>query len=69
MNDCFQNQARSAQSEVSQLRDDMRDLTTKLHTIRNEKMQLEQTLLLKICNSQVCILHNLDNYFFNFKSI
>merc|ERR1712228_791882 len=45
-------QARSAQSEVSQLRDDIRDLTTKLHTARNEKSQLEQTLLMKICNSQ-----------------
>lgn len=45
-------QARSAQSEVSQLREDIREVTNKLHLARSEKAQMEQTLLLKICNSQ-----------------
>merc|ERR1711973_31814 len=45
------NQTRNAQSEAAQMREEMREMTTKLHQAHSEKLTLEQTLLIKVNNS------------------
>ena len=52
----FQNQARNAQSEAAQMREEMREMTTKLHQAHSEKSTLEQTLLIKVNNSSVSLI-------------
>lgn len=46
------NQSRSSQAECSRLRDDVRESNEKIQHIRDEKVQLQQTLLMKVCNSE-----------------